>query len=100
MRVISQKPLREFWECHPEAERELRAWYKAAVAAEWRTLHDRRQQFPDADAVTMPGKPTLTVFDICHNDYRLIARIVYRYQLINVRCVLTHREYDRGNWKE
>ncbi len=100
MRVISQKTLREFWEKHPEAEQDLRDWYKTALAAEWRTLHDLRQQFTDADAVRISGKPTLTVFDICHNDYRLVVRIKYDYQLINVRCVLTHREYDREHWKE
>jgi mRNA-degrading endonuclease HigB of HigAB toxin-antitoxin module len=24
----------------------------------------------------------------------------YDWQLINIRCVLAHREYDKGNWKE
>jgi mRNA interferase HigB len=43
---------------------------------------------------------TLTVFNICGNKYRLVTRIRYDWQLINVRCVLTHVEYDRGKWKE
>ena len=37
---------------------------------------------------------------IAGNKYRLIARIRYDYQLINVRSVLTHQEYDRRDWKE
>jgi len=32
--------------------------------------------------------------------YRLVARIRYDYQLVNVRAILTHREYDEGQWKE
>ena len=42
----------------------------------------------------------LTVFNVCGNKYRLIARIRYDYQLVNVRAVLTHKEYSEGNWKE
>ncbi len=45
-------------------------------------------------------RTALTVFNIGGNKYRLIARVRYDYQLINVRVVLTHVEYDRGTWKE
>ena len=34
------------------------------------------------------------------NKYRLVSRIRYDYQLVNVRAVLTHPEYDEGQWKE
>lgn len=53
-----------------------------------------------ADAVDTPTSGTLTVFNICGNKYRLIVRIKYVWQLINLRCVLTHKEYDAGRWKE
>ena len=43
---------------------------------------------------------TLTVFNIRGNKYRLIARIRYDYALVNVRAVLTHKEYSSGRWKE
>ena len=100
MRVISLKPLREFWQQHPDAETPLRQWYKTATTAEWRSLQDTRKAYPHADAVREQSGGTLTVFNIGGNKYRLIARIRYDYQLVNVRCVLTHAEYDRGRWKE
>lgn len=100
MRVISLKPLREFWERHPDAEAALRLWYKAATNAEWSSLQDVRRHYPHADGVrTSPGD-TLTVFNIAGNKYRLIARIRYDYGLVNVRAVLTHAEYDEDAWKE
>ena len=99
MRVISLKLLREFWTKYPDAERPLRHWYKCALQAEWRNLQEVRQVYPHADGVTAGGE-TLTVFNIGGNKYRLVARIRYDYQLINVRAVLTHREYDAGKWKE
>ncbi|MFZ4572987.1 MAG: type II toxin-antitoxin system HigB family toxin [Phycisphaerales bacterium] len=99
MRVISLKVLREFWETHPDAEAPLRAWYKTALGAEWKSLRDARATYPHADGVET-SRGTLTVFNIGGNKYRLIARIRYDYQLVNVRTVLTHAEYDRGKWKE
>jgi mRNA interferase HigB len=98
--VVSLKPLREFWERHPEAERPLRLWYKTALNAHWTCLQDIRRSYPHADGVRTEGGQTLTAFNIGGNKYRLIARIRYDYQLVNVRAVLTHAEYDEDDWKE
>lgn len=53
-----------------------------------------RATFPSVDLV---GK--LTVFNIGGNKYRLITAIHFNRQKIYVRNVLTHQEYDRGDWK-
>lgn len=96
---MSLKLLREFWEKHSDAERPLRDWYKTALEARWRNLQEVPRWYPHADGVKHENE-TLTVFNIGGNKFRLIARIRYDYQLINVRFVLTHREYDSGKWKE
>lgn len=100
MREISLKPLRAFWERHPDAELPLRQWYKLATHARWRNLRELRDDLPHADGVRNRRGETLTVFNIGGNKYRLIARIRYDHQLINVRAVLTHQEYNAGKWKE
>jgi mRNA interferase HigB len=100
MRVISLKPLREFWERHPDAEQPLRLWFKVALKAEWRNLRDVRQTFAHADGVRTDQDEVLTVFNIAGNKYRLIARIRYDYKLVTVRAILTHAEYSRGGWKD
>lgn len=100
MRVISLKRLREFWEQHPDAEKPLRAWYRIVRGAEWRNLRDARATYPHADGVETYSGEALTVFNIGGSKYRLIVRIRYDYQLVNVRYVLTHVEYDRGMWRE
>lgn len=99
MRVISQKVLRDFWRRHPDAESPLREWFKAALAARWRNLVDVRSLYPHADAVRC-RHGVLTVFNIGGNKYRLIVRIRYEWQLVNVRGVLTHAEYDLDDWKD
>ncbi|HEY2117397.1 MAG TPA: type II toxin-antitoxin system HigB family toxin [Candidatus Angelobacter sp.] len=40
-----------------------------------------------------------TVFNIKGGHYRLIVKIEYRWQIIFVKHLLTHEEYDRGAWK-
>jgi mRNA interferase HigB len=99
MRVISLKRLRAFWRRHPDAEGPLRVWFRIAKSAAWGSLHAVRRTFPHADGVDTT-RGVLTVFNVCGNKYRLIVRIRYDYELINVRAVLTHKEYDRGEWKD
>ena len=100
MRVISLKPLRAFWERCPDAQQPLRHWYKTATFAEWTCLQDVRRDYPHADGVRTRRGDTLTVFNIGGNEYRLVARIRYDYQLVNVRAVLTHEDYEERDWKE
>jgi mRNA interferase HigB len=40
------------------------------------------------------------VFNIKGNNYRLIAQINYRVKIVKINDILTHADYDRGNWKK
>jgi mRNA interferase HigB len=95
MNVISFRRLREFASSHKDAAAPLRAWYTVARAAGWRNLAEVKKVYPAADLV---GR--YTVFNIKGNKYRLIARIVYRSQIVFIIGVLTHEEYDLGKWKD
>jgi mRNA interferase HigB len=39
------------------------------------------------------------VFNIGGNKYRLIAAIAFSVQTLWVKAVLTHGEYDQGDWQ-
>ena len=94
MHVISRQKLRQFWEEYPDAETPLRAWLKIARQAKWETFADVRAVFPHADQVEQ-----FTVFNVGGNKYRLIAVIHFNRGKVYVRHMLTHKEYDRGHWK-
>lgn len=94
MRIISKKRLRDFRETNPDAKTELEVWYKTARHASWQNIMEVRQTYRHADAV---GR--CTVFNVRQNRLRLIAKIEYRIQRIYIKSVLTHAEYERGEWK-
>ncbi len=99
-RLIGLRPLREFWEWRPDAEVPLQAWYRVARCAEWNSIRDVRQTYPDADAVTADSGATMTVFNIGGNRYRLITSIWYEGQQVYIKMVLTHAEYSKERWKK
>jgi mRNA interferase HigB len=82
------------WGVHQRARRPLETWYQVARLAEWGSLDEVKAVFRHADQV---GR--FTVFDIGGNKYRLIAVIHYNRRKLFVRHVLTHAEYDAGDWK-
>ncbi len=95
MNTISYRKIREFAASHPNSESSLSAWYKIARKAKWQSIVEVRQDYPHADLV---GR--FVVFNVAGNNYRLIAEIYFDSQLILIRHILTHSEYDRGKWKE
>jgi mRNA interferase HigB len=94
VRVISRRRLVEFWAAHADAESSLKTWFAVARKAKWQRLVDVQRTFASADAVG-----DFTVFNIKGNRYRLIAKIEYRLQIIFIKCILTHAEYDKDKWK-
>ena len=95
MHVITLRKLREFWQLHPDAEESLRRWYRVTKKAHWQSLIDTRSDFPHADLAGV-----CTIFNIKGNAYRLVSKIYYPSQVVLIRFVLTHAEYDRGRWKD
>ena len=68
--MISRKRLRDFTTLHPGADRPLTAGYRVM------------------------SRMTFASFA----ELRLVAAIHYDRQRVSVRHVLTHADYDRGNW--
>jgi len=94
MHVISYRRLREYSRNHNDCNNPLDNWYKVASKASWLNLIEVQSVFPTAEAVG-----NFTVFNIKGNQYRLIVSIDYQRQLIYIKYVLTHAEYDREAWK-
>ncbi|HZL68011.1 MAG TPA: type II toxin-antitoxin system HigB family toxin [Candidatus Limnocylindrales bacterium] len=95
MHVISKKAWKDAVAADPALEGPVSEWYKVASSASWQNLMDVRKTYSHADFVD-----PYTVFNIKGNNYRLVVKIEYRWQLIFVKHLLTHAEYERGGWKK
>ena len=95
MRVIAKKILREFWEKHNDCEQQLKAWFQEASKADWKSPNEVKSEYPSASIV---GNDRI-VFNIKGNTYRLIVKINFDYQMVWVRFIGTHAEYDKVNAK-
>jgi mRNA interferase HigB len=96
VRVISRRSLRVFWEKHPDVERPLKAWFREATIAKWQGPADIKALYLSASFV---GSDRV-VFNIKGNHYRLIVAIKYKSQIVFIRFVGTHRQYDKVNAAE
>lgn len=95
MRIIAKKVLRDFWELHPDCEQQLKAWYQETSNAVWKGPALIKKEYPSASFLI----DNRVVFNIKGNHYRLIIKINYDYQMIWIRFIGTHAEYDKINAK-
>ncbi|MDP2794579.1 MAG: type II toxin-antitoxin system HigB family toxin [Sulfurisoma sp.] len=86
--------MREFAVRHPDAEGPLQDFRRLIERGDYRNFAALRATFASVDKV---GERY--VFDIGGNKFRLIAAIQFATQRLFVKAVLTHREYDKGDWQ-
>jgi len=93
MRVISKRTLVQFWENnsnYEDARAPLEAWYQEAKHAKWTSPTDIKAKYRNASTL----KGGRVIFNIAGNKYRLVVAINFDTQIIYIRFVGTHKQYD------
>jgi len=85
------KILKSFWEQHPDAESPLRAWYTEARRADGRSPQDIKTAYRTASIL----RNNRVVFNVKGNRYRLVVAVKYEFQVVYIRFIGTHAEYDK-----
>ena len=93
MRIIAKAALRNFWARHKDAEQPLQAWYRLMKSREFRTPHQLKAEFGTVSLLA----DNHVCFNIGGNKYRLVVHVRYDLQIMFVKHVLTHEEYDALN---
>ena len=94
MKIISNSALWAFAADHPPAEAPLQGWRRVIEKNSFANWAELKAAFNAVDKVN-----ELAVFDIGGNKYRLMAYIRFEKQILYIKAVLTHREYNKGAWK-
>ncbi|MBX9785527.1 MAG: type II toxin-antitoxin system HigB family toxin [Chitinophagaceae bacterium] len=91
MTIIYLEKLNQFAKKHANARKSLEAWRSVTAEAVWRKKQDVLTDFSEANMIAN----NRARFEILHNTYRLIAFIDYDDQIVQIRFIGTHTEYDR-----
>lgn len=91
MRIIAQSSLQRFWTEHPETEAALRLWLEVARKAEWKSMDDVQRRWSKAKILN--GERVR--FEVAGGDYRMICAIQFRAQIVWVKWLGSHAQYDR-----
>lgn len=97
MRIIARRTIKAFIAAsvgrkdHAALKTSLEAWYHEVKLARWAGPQDVRRRYATVSVVSHDR----LVFNIKGNDYRLIVAIDYEKQIVWIKWIGTHRDYDR-----
>lgn len=95
MRIVAFKTIRDFYHLHPTSKTALENWYKTSKSAQWKGLNDIKK---DMNSVDYVGNKRY-VFNIKGNDFRMVVKILFTPQIIYIKFIGTHKEYDKIDCK-
>lgn len=97
MRIIARRTLREYddsrggYRDQPALKAALAAWFDEARKARWSSTADVKRQYTTASVVSAER----IVFNIRGNAYRLVVAVDFEKQIVWIKRLGTHAEYDR-----
>lgn len=69
----------------------LDSWFHEVLRANWKRPADVVKAYANASIVG----PDRVVFNIKGNDYRLVVAIHYRHQIVFIKWIGSHADYDK-----
>jgi mRNA interferase HigB len=102
MRIIARRSLQEFvatrmrYKDHPALKAATDAWFSEVSKAHWQSMADVKRLYATASVVSNDR----VVFNIKGNDYRLVVSVDFNKEIVWIKWIGTHRDYDRINVKE
>jgi mRNA interferase HigB len=91
VRIIKRSTLARFAGEYPKAKPSLERWIKLVRAAKWNLMNDIQVTLPGA--VVLNGERAR--FEVAGGNFRLIASFSFRHQIVFVKFIGTHAEYDK-----
>jgi mRNA interferase HigB len=94
VRVVGRVKLERFIAAHSDGASAVEAWLRETLSATWRTPADIKARYAGASFLAN----NRVIFNLKGNSYRLDTQIAYRTQIVVVKRIGTHAEYDRWSF--
>ena len=93
MRIIAKSRLKTYWEIpgNEPSQAYLNEWYHFCSKQTWETPQDIKNMLRNVSFISN----SRVVFNVKGNDYRIICAVDYPRQIMFIKFVGTHKEYDR-----
>jgi mRNA interferase HigB len=97
MRIIARRTLREFVAARaghkdqPALKSALDAWFDEVRRARWKSTAEVKRRYATASVVSAER----IVFNVRGNHYRLVVAVDFEKQIVWIKWLGTHRDYDR-----
>lgn len=91
MKLVGREVLERFCAAHPDCRPWISAWIADLPGSHWRTPQDIKSRY---SAVSFLAD-NVVIFNVRGNSYRMVVRVAYAVQVVSVRWIGTHAEYDK-----
>ena len=91
MRIIAWRVLAAYAAIHPETMTPLLRWRTVVQASRWASMDDVRRTVPGARILNSER----VRFEVAGGNFRLIVAMKFDAQIVYVKFIGTHAEYDR-----
>lgn len=93
MRIITPTRIRDFYYTHADSKTALEVWMAMIKEISIQSLNDLKQI---ANSVDIIGNNRV-IFDIKGNKYRIVTVVLVHRQIVYIRWIGTHAQYDKIN---
>jgi mRNA interferase HigB len=91
MKLVGREVLEQFCLAQADCRRWIGAWISDVQGSSWRSPQDIKERYASASFLA----DSVVIFNARGHNYRLVVRVAYRVQVVSVRWIGTHAEYDK-----
>lgn len=96
MNVVGIDLVEEFCKGNDRARKAFDKWLPKVEQAQWAKRLDAKATFPATDPWTGDSGTEYLILDVGGNEYRVVARPVFKTQTLIIMAVMDHDKYEAG----